>query len=809
MKRKAFTLTELLVVVVIIGVLSAVVLPKFTKVLGSLKTSEAEEMMTAVRNEQEARCSISKNYTEQFSKLRSYRAGKNYDYQINSEGVGMIAKAKSGKYTLEIPSYVDGRICCNEVETGGCASLNKSYPTCEELKAKADYAQGNKECEAPVPSCDNSHQEGEEASNAVCECGGPRREEWTCQGTEWVKKLVQDCGTCTCGDEPTDPPAPTKDEDGCTTTYEWEKTDAPVCWEKKQVNKECPKGMSTCAKGIMSDNSGSYRNCEYFSLNFHAHKKDKVIEETSSEKQYKETCCVTTCGDWEDPTTGTSGEYFCSKKNYQLSSQQLEKVIVAENSDQYVAQCCSPCPLGTQYLGNGQCGSCSDLGSNYYWNGAECVQRFTVMKLDGYMDSTEMPQYEIGENYYSPDIKIYASFKEKMEGCKRTLTPIGETISQCSEDFEKNLLVPNGLTQYCENCNADNGTCGAFACYRYADLVRAQKGTLNDWNNGGTINRNSGLYTGNYSSSISSNSPVPFGKKIVGMEGTNDVQFCNAIDGKNSLASILLGDNQVACGYKCSDTISVAVHQACPSTFSTRANPLIVVNSVYEGTVGRVPTDEKVYFDKVKAGMNWNHLANILQAYDPDASNLGDWLQQNTDVKAGAVDPGSNEAKLWEQYQNKGHLSENYDNPVAQEYMWQRMQDVLKEQWSSGDDKISYFNFCKVMNIDNSDGYTHSEWFLTNKLFAGQDVALEYDSFEDKVNGDFDMWENRYEAWANGESGWLDSDAVTKENPPAPPSIKHANVNVCVEKYLIKVPIYKCSRGYAYEGVNNPAPTNY
>ena len=39
-KKKAFTLTELLVVVIVIGVLSAVVLPKFSKVIETRKTTE-------------------------------------------------------------------------------------------------------------------------------------------------------------------------------------------------------------------------------------------------------------------------------------------------------------------------------------------------------------------------------------------------------------------------------------------------------------------------------------------------------------------------------------------------------------------------------------------------------------------------------------------------------------------------------------------------------------------------------------------------------------------------------------------------
>ena len=55
-KNKAFTLTELLVVVIVLGVLAAVAVPKFTRVLETRKTTEAEEIFAAVRTEQENRC---------------------------------------------------------------------------------------------------------------------------------------------------------------------------------------------------------------------------------------------------------------------------------------------------------------------------------------------------------------------------------------------------------------------------------------------------------------------------------------------------------------------------------------------------------------------------------------------------------------------------------------------------------------------------------------------------------------------------------------------------------------------------------
>ena len=51
-RKRAFTLTELLIVVIVIGVLSAVTLPKFNRVIENRKVTEAEEMMSAVRTEQ-------------------------------------------------------------------------------------------------------------------------------------------------------------------------------------------------------------------------------------------------------------------------------------------------------------------------------------------------------------------------------------------------------------------------------------------------------------------------------------------------------------------------------------------------------------------------------------------------------------------------------------------------------------------------------------------------------------------------------------------------------------------------------------
>ena len=55
-KKKAFTLAELLIVVIVIGILAGLGIPKMRRVLETRKTTEAEEALAALRTEQEKNC---------------------------------------------------------------------------------------------------------------------------------------------------------------------------------------------------------------------------------------------------------------------------------------------------------------------------------------------------------------------------------------------------------------------------------------------------------------------------------------------------------------------------------------------------------------------------------------------------------------------------------------------------------------------------------------------------------------------------------------------------------------------------------
>ena len=132
---KAFSLIELLTVMVVAGVLALVTVPKLMRVLETRKTLEAEEMLLALRGEQEKRCVAGNAYqtdSSQLSMLNPANTGDNFSYTLQETGA---TASRTGKnYEIKMISYKTGKLCCSGV---GCSELNKNYPTCTEAAATA------------------------------------------------------------------------------------------------------------------------------------------------------------------------------------------------------------------------------------------------------------------------------------------------------------------------------------------------------------------------------------------------------------------------------------------------------------------------------------------------------------------------------------------------------------------------------------------------------------------------------------------------------------------------------------------------
>ena len=248
-RKKAFTLMELLVVVIVLGVLGAVAAPKLSRVLETRRTAEAEEMLSALRTEQEKRCILGKNYTADASKVPVVAAearSKSYKYALKETG----AEASRGEYTLKMPSYKDGRMCC---KGDGCAKLNKNYIACgeieknlvdDECKAQdmpctdcscaAYAAEHGCECSPSAATCCGSaHSEGDNGSQS-CECGSVGGK-WHCDsdtGYSWVLNL-----TGSCAEKPGD------EENTCsdgTTKQHRSYECVNGAWSAGAWDKECP-----------------------------------------------------------------------------------------------------------------------------------------------------------------------------------------------------------------------------------------------------------------------------------------------------------------------------------------------------------------------------------------------------------------------------------------------------------------------------------------------------------------------------------------------------------------------------------------
>ena len=204
MRNRAFTLTELLVVVIVMGVLAAVAVPKFARVLENYRTHEAEEILSAVRTEQEARCTMGKPYLGEASRskvstLANAGGSATYDYELLNSG---IAAHRGDDYTLRM-WYKTGELCC---QGDGCSDLSRTYPACtaNEPEDECAAAPGAPEIPAGPNSC------GEEPplpAPRTCNVCGTQSASNVCNQSTWTWEVVwgdcskessEDCPKPTC-----------------------------------------------------------------------------------------------------------------------------------------------------------------------------------------------------------------------------------------------------------------------------------------------------------------------------------------------------------------------------------------------------------------------------------------------------------------------------------------------------------------------------------------------------------------------------------------------------------------------------------
>ena len=142
--KKAYTLAEFVLIVVLVLILGGVLGAAYSRRVATHQAREAEDFMRAVRYEQEDRCAMGKKY-EVFSKrlktfLKKKKGTKHWVYDLSSSK-GMVARSKVYNYTLKMPSYADGRICCDT-----CEKLDRHYSPCALLTQRADFVSAEPEC---------------------------------------------------------------------------------------------------------------------------------------------------------------------------------------------------------------------------------------------------------------------------------------------------------------------------------------------------------------------------------------------------------------------------------------------------------------------------------------------------------------------------------------------------------------------------------------------------------------------------------------------------------------------------------------
>lgn len=135
MNNKGYTLMEVLVTVLLIGILSAIAFPQYTKIVERQKGTEILQVLAALGQSQERYFAVNETYSKDFkfldADITDRKTGrlatsailnsKNFTIylsQDNSEAGAKITAIRNGTHSYKIERIIStGKICCGDDNT--------------------------------------------------------------------------------------------------------------------------------------------------------------------------------------------------------------------------------------------------------------------------------------------------------------------------------------------------------------------------------------------------------------------------------------------------------------------------------------------------------------------------------------------------------------------------------------------------------------------------------------------------------------------------------------------------------------------